>query len=246
MEPSVAFYESFPLVFARCFGLAIVLPVREGLKGVVPVISFAAGLAVLISGSVPYEATASSISIGGEFVLGMLIGLPAALVVSIGAMLGELFDVGRGQNVGGLYDPISGVQQSHTALLAKSWVWAQLLLLGILEQLVGGLSRSFDVVSAGGFSVTQLQEVGYGIVRFLSPMLSGMMTAYFPFALAFLLLNCAMGFIGKVVPQLSLFGEVFQAKTYFGLAVMVYLLRSDFDATLLHVALPVRWMLPGG
>ena len=161
-------------------------------------------------------AQASTAAYLGEFLIGVLLAVPAALVLSGAAMFGELFDITRGATLGQFYDPSFESSVPTMGLLLRQLSWLLLLLLGFMETLLGGLVASFNIVPAASFPAMDLVRVGYELMAFTGAILVQLISLFLPFGVLFLLISLAVGYLGKVLPQVALHGESFALKTALG------------------------------
>jgi len=222
-----AFLNAFPSAFFRALGLIAVLPIGDKLSGVIQKLLLAAGLALLSAGSIESSGLHGVFGAVGEFLIGFVISIPLALAVSAAKMWGELFDAGRGQTIGSMYDPVNGSSLSSMAFLAKHYVWVLLLITGTLDRTIFSYYESFSIISPGEFAMANLSAFSQGIIIMLGYTLIGLISLYLVFAALFLLIDCFVGLISKSVPQVSFFSESFQVKTYLGFLLILYIHQFD-------------------
>jgi len=222
-----AFLDAFPSAFFRALGVIVVLPIGDKLSGIVQKVMLAAGLALLTAGSIGETHSSGIFGALGEFLIGFVISLPLALAVSAAKMWGELFDAGRGQTIGSMYDPVNGSSLSSMAFLSKHYVWVLLLITGTLDRTILSYYESFSIIGAGGFTISNLTIFSQAIMIMLGYTLVGLISFYLVFASLFLLVDCFVGLISKSVPQVSFFSESFQVKTYLGFALILYVHQFD-------------------
>lgn len=173
-----------------------------------------------------------------EFVLGSIIALPAALVVSGAGMLGELFDAGRGQSIGSFYDPLIETQDSLSAALHRNLVWTVLLVGGFGEDLAAQMVRSADLFPLGLTDTVSLAHLTRGLVVFLNTGLMRVFTMFLPIAFLYLAIDVALGFIGKIVPNVINSNEAFVLKSAAGMALLWLAWRSGLADSLQLLATP--------
>ena len=227
----------------RCLGLIIALPFGEGALGAVQRLFFALALsAALAPGSTH---SVDLLSLGGEFLLGLAIGLPCALLMEMCGSFGELFDTARGQNLGQIVDPLSNQQSAAMGILFRAALLALLCIAGILPVMVSALSESFQVIPPGTVTPHSLVEHGQMMVMLVQRLLHGLFSAFLPLAIFFLLIDLGIGFVGKVKPGFQLSQEGFVAKTLLGIVLLLATLAIAPVASLMHLATPRLDMLLG-
>lgn len=230
---------SFALALFRALGLVAVLPLSASGFGLVSRLGVAAILAGVCAGRVPTLGTASLGNFGAEFVVGIIIGLPAALVISCAGMWGELFDSGRGQTIGALYDPLGATNESTMGVFCKTYLWAYLLVIGGAECIVGNFLRSFSLVEAGGLFANSIGVIGMRLMGGVAQVMTSLFAVFLPISVLFLVIDCSVGLISKMVPQVSLISESFQTKSWIGLLALWGAWKLDLGQGLLVLLKPL-------
>ncbi|NDC38450.1 MAG: type III secretion protein, partial [Proteobacteria bacterium] len=187
----------------RPLGMLIVLPLGWDLLGVSARITIAASLAAFSAPFVPPLVHCTFADCLGELVLGMLIALPAALLIECASNAGELFDTLRGQTIASVLDPLQQEVLSLSAILAKWTVWTLILTNGTALELAVGVVHSFSSVPPGAVLVGGIQEVGWKVLLYVPSLLKLTMTACLPFAFACIAVETLLAFISKQLPSLS-------------------------------------------
>jgi len=224
-----------PAVFFRALGLFALLPFEAGGSGIISRCQLALLMAVLFRGQAP--------GVGWyflplEFLTGLLLSLPAALFVSAGGMLGEFFDIGRGQNVVELYDPLHEGVQSLCGQAFRSLFWVLLLSTGLLPGLLAGFSQSLAVMKPAGLLSGDSQAAGGQIIRLMVVGMNRVLSALLPLAAAFFMVDAAACFLGKALPQINLQSETFLARSLLGILVIVAFFESGAAEFLMGAADP--------
>lgn len=210
-------------LFFRALGLISVLPLDYSLNAVGMRFVFAGGLAAIHWNldCVPGEGVDLVLGLLFDFLLGLCLGFPVALLVSIAAMLGELFDVMRGQQLGSLYDPLSQEQQSASATLFNMFAWSMLLQSGALCILVAGYSESYAKYPAGSLRPEVLEPLAWWLLSASVGSLERMFLCALPLIAIFLSIEVLAGFCAKLMPQIQLSSEAIAIKSVVGLVVLI-------------------------
>jgi type III secretory pathway component EscT len=218
----------FVLGFFRAMGLLVNIPLGSSSLSAAMRFGCAALLSILGLSLSSDARELSYLHIGAEFLIGFCLGLPAGLLLSGAAMFGELFDTGRGQSIGSLYDPFSASHDSQLAVMFRQFTWAYILFLGGGEILIGDYLESLHSVTLGApFETNELLKLGAIMVTSTCACLSGVLSAYLPCAALFLMLDLGLGFLGKLLPQHNFASESFILKSGLGAAILWGMWRLD-------------------
>jgi flagellar biosynthetic protein FliR len=204
--------EAWVLGFGRALGFVATIPIGFDLAGLGKRLGVAACLGAAIGSA--GAAGAAPLSVGAllsEVVIGLCLGAPIVFVVGGAALWGELFDAGRGESIGTLYDPSLGGMSSTMALSAQHLVWAYLVFSDVLLTAVGGLTASLDQVSLGAGA--RIDALGGRALESGRAVLGLALDAAVPWAVAYLGVELALGFVARFAPQVSLSTETFIVKS---------------------------------
>ncbi|NLF24902.1 MAG: flagellar biosynthetic protein FliR [Deltaproteobacteria bacterium] len=223
----------FWAAFFRSLGVLALLPFGSVLESCLRRVMFALVLGALLASFAGGSSSDGLVALSANFLVGVLVGLPFAIAVEAGGMLGELFDSGRGQNLASFYDPLSDIQQSQLAVCSKLMVWATLLISGALERVVLTLKQSFAILPCSEDLLTRLPEIGMRLLIVLDFAFTGTVALFLPLALVFLLSDCLVGGLSKILPGANFYGDSFQLKSYVGLLLLVVLVHDDWSGQLI-------------
>ncbi len=212
-----------------------IIPLGDGSIGILRKLPLAVLLALMAGPVKTFDPIAG---LPGEVFIGLLIGLPLALLITAAGMFGDLFDTERGQSLATIYDPLQDVQESATGILLKNLLWAELLFLGAGEDLVRGFILSFERIAPGSLNSEGWFFELDALLTFLTSRGILIFKIFIPWAVLFLAVEISMGFVSKVVPQVSLSSESFQLKSYLGVLILAsayaYDIQLDFAQLFLH------------
>lgn len=238
MDFSEAFISNLTPIFFRAFGFLTLLPFGFSIVKFGTRMSLALFIALFFSANLPMAHSGSTYFVFFEFLIGALLALPAALFVNLVEAWGSLFDTARGQSISQAYDPITQVHGSQFSMLLRYLIWASLLYLGFMEQGIVALWDSFKQIPAGSWGITNFSNNSVHLLEMIGKLVSGLFLTFLPFGLAFLLVEVAVGFLSKLVPKISLFGESFLCKTIVGFFLLFALSRFELGASLLRITAP--------
>lgn len=220
----------FALVSARVSGLMLMAPLwsMPGLPKMVR-----AGIVVLLtlllmplvaSVRVPEAALALPLPLAGELMVGLLIGLTAAVIVYGVTLAGEVISLQMGLSLGHALAPTPeaevssvGQLQSVLGLLIYASVGGHLML-------IRGLADSLSVLPPG--VLPSFEAVGRSGALLFGTLFSTALRAAAPVMVALLLANVAIAILGRAVPQLNAMMVSFPITIGLGLLVLGLALPS--------------------
>ena len=224
-------------LFCRVFGALALLPLEKGLSGLMLRFSLSSAGALFLSAIIKSPGGSSGLELLAEFALGALLSLPALLVCSSCAMLGEIFDVARGQNVAELYDPAGAKGSSLCAEFFERFAAVLLFSAGLFDRMLSVLAQSFTViVKAAGWRPGQ--EGLLQIVELIAMVLGQFCLFFLPLLLAFSLVDLVFGYAAKLLPQVSMQSEIMLAKSAAGFFLLMQLSRQECFGRLMALADP--------
>lgn len=238
----------FALVASRLGGLLMLQPVLGALS--IPMnlrVLLVLGLAALITPmiSLPAAAPATPLALvfamATEILLGALIGL-VGVACFVGLQIGaQLIAQESGLAFGQIVDPTSEEQESVLGVFYIQLAAVLYLIVGGHRALVGACLDTFQTMPllsarpvAGASVEILLQALGVGghvALRVATPAM-----------LAMFLVNVALGFISRTMPQLNVIAVGFSLKALVAFAVMAAALPSAADAFIESVAQAYRWI----
>lgn len=245
MDEACEYLRQLAPFFCRIAGALALLPLDSGIQGLALRLSLAAAGAVFIGSILPAAEQVSAAGLVLEFVLGALLSLPVLVVLSSSAMLGELFDVARGQSVAELYDPSSARNVSSCSMFFEKYAVVLLLAAGMPDRLLAVILRSFQVLGRAD-EVTPWIERAKRAVEFIPVALGEFCWFFLPVLLVFSLIDLVFACFGRFLPQTALQTEIMLAKSVTGLALLACMQNQQGWLQLLGLAFAENWlqMLP--
>jgi flagellar biosynthetic protein FliR len=216
----------FVLVFFRTAGMMLAAPlfgstrIPRRLK-VLFALVLAAGLLPGISAppKLPETSLQLAFGIGGELVFGLIMGLGLSLVFIAVSWAGEIMGQQMGINLAETFDPQFG---GHGSLVGDMYfMLALIVFLGIRGHLavIDGLAGSFKalpLLSAG--MDKPLLDVFVGLLTGAT-ILALKVAA--PMLVTMLVVDLALGFVGKTMPQINVMTSGMTLRAGIGIAVLV-------------------------
>jgi flagellar biosynthetic protein FliR len=215
----------YVLVFFRVAGLMLGAPVFGSANipkrvKVLLAIVLAWGLSpTLVRPELPTSSWALAVGIGGELIFGWAMGMALSLVFIAVTWAGEIIGQQMGINLGETFDPQYG---KNGALIGDMYFMLALVIFlscGGHREMVAGIHASFE----------HLPLLGVGMNGHIFDLLAGWLNAAMvlamklaaPMLLTMLIVDLAMGFIGKTMPQLNVMTTGTSLKSALGIGVLL-------------------------
>lgn len=208
----------------RALGLIALLPFGSvGPLGPLR-LALAFGLAVSQFSLAPTNQSVGVLDLIPEFFFGVLLVLPAILALSVISMSSELFESLRGQTLSAFVDPLGAKEQQEGehawALLARQLAWVTVLVAGFGEVMIATFAESVRLMPVGALWDVSLSQSARAVVLAICMHLEWCVLIAGACAIVALLVECAGGWIAKVMPQVSLMNEIFLIKSVLLFAVV--------------------------
>jgi flagellar biosynthetic protein FliR len=232
---------SFLLVLTRVSGFLVFLPLpvlRAAPESVRILLSILVAVALfpvwptLAPGEVPFgQLVVWAIS---ELGFGLTVGLAVAFLTEGFQMAAQSIGLQAGYGYASTIDPTSEADSSVLGVIAMLFTSMLIFTLGIDHQLIRILAASFTRFPAGSWTPS-LQSMD-GVLHLGSGMLSTGLRLAFPVIALLLLIDVALGLLGRIQQQLQLLSLAFPAKMLAALALL----------TMLTPALPRLFQISAG
>lgn len=216
---------AFILVFFRVAGLMLSAPLFGSAK--IPrrvKLMLAIVLAFGLCGGVarpawPPNAWVLAVGIGGELIFGLAMGMALGLVFIAVNWAGEIIGQQMGINLGEVFDPQFGKQGSLVGDLYFMLTLVIFLLCNGHHAMLRGIRTSLEVLPLLSVGPTT------GVLQLLLDLLKAAtllaMQLAAPMLLTMLIVDLALGFIGKTMPQINVMTAGVSMKTAIGVGVLL-------------------------
>lgn len=218
-------------VSIRCLGVISLLPLAQGAVSQLQRFSLSLLIALALQGVVPAQSF-SFWGLAGEFLIGIIIAVPTAIVLECAAIWGELLDWGRGQTMANLIDPLTHRSTAPTAMLLHWAIWIYVITAGGLELVLNGFAQSFQLVPAFALEVSMLPGIGQRLLVLIGQQLSGVFGIFLPLACIYLLVDFCVGILSKLLPQVSFTHESFISKSALALIFLCIVSQMQLEESL--------------
>jgi flagellar biosynthetic protein FliR len=167
-----------------------------------------------------------AVGIGGELIFGLIMGLGVSLVFIAVSWAGEIMGQQMGMNLAESFDPTFG---ASTIVGDLNFMLALIVFLIIRghHALIEGLAASFTALPLLSAGMTpNLFDIFTGLVTGATVLA---MKVAAPMLVTMLVVDLALGFIGKTVPQINVMTSGLTLRSGIGIGVLIFglMLTSD-------------------
>lgn len=223
---SLLTFEYYLLVLVRIASFIAVAPFF-GL-GSVPTrvkIGFSAVLAILVAQAIPGSVTYDGmleygVIVGKEALTGLLIGMTANCCTYIIGFAGQLMDMQIGLSMAQEYNPLTRTEESVTGNLYYYSIMLLLLISDLYQYIIKAIADSFTLIPVNA-QIFQWEYLVNGMIRFVTDMLVIGFRIMLPVFACCMIMNCILGIMAKVAPQMNMFSVGIQLKIFAGYAVLI-------------------------
>ena len=164
-----------------------------------------------------------------EAVTGLLIGWGAQICMTVAAFAGSIADMEVGLSMVSLMDPLTRESATFSGVFYQYLFTLMLIISGLYQYLLQALIDTFTLIPVGG-AVLQIDSLLSSMMRFMSDYIIIGFRICLPIFCVILILNCTLGVLAKVSPQMNMFAVGMQMKVLVGLSVMFLTVRMLPDA----------------
>lgn len=175
-----------------------------------------------------------AMGIGGEFLIGFIIGLMAKLIFTAVDIAGEIMGIQMGFSIVNVIDPQTSAQVPIVGTFQSLLCSLIFLSINGHHYFLAALAESFNILPPLRFGLSE--DLLSGIVRFIGEMFVLAIKIGAPVMVALLLANVAMSILAKTMPQMNLMAIGFPITITGGLIIMSlslplfgYLMQKVFE-----------------
>ena len=223
---SLLTFEYYLLVLVRIASFVAVAPFF-GLNSV-PTrvkVGFSATLALLVAQVMPGE-----LSYGGmleygviavkETITGLTLGMMANACTYIIGFAGHMIDMQVGLSMAQEYNPLTRTQESITGNMYYYAIMLLLLISDLYHYVVRAVADSFTLIPVNA-QIFQWEYLVNSIVTLITDLLILGFRIMLPVFACCMVMNCVLGIMAKVAPQMNMFAVGIQIKIFVGYAILV-------------------------
>ena len=160
-----------------------------------------------------------SIIVVKEGITGLLIGFAANICNSIILLAGNLLDMNIGFSMATEYNPQMRTQASVSGNFYSYLVMLLLISTNMHHYILRAMADSYQLIPVNG-QVFQWDQLLSGITTYMIDLFVIAFRCILPMFACIMILNCVLGIMAKVSPQMNMFAVGMQLKVLVGLFIM--------------------------
>jgi len=165
-----------------------------------------------------------------EGITGLLIGYSASICNSIVLFSGALIDMQVGLSMAQEFNPMTQMQESITGNFYNYMVMLMMLATNMYQYVLRAICESYQLLPISQ-QVFQWDYLLKGITDYMSALIILGFQITLPVFACMMIVNCVLGIMAKVSPQMNMFAVGMQLKVLIGLAVMFFAVMLLSDVT---------------
>lgn len=159
-----------------------------------------------------------------EALTGFLIGWGAQICTTVTSLAGSVADMEIGISMVSLMDPTTRQQATFTGVFYQYIFTLFFMITGLYQYLLRALVDSFTLIPVNG-AVFRTEALTESVITFMGNYLAMGFRIILPIFCTMILLNCILGILAKVSPQLNMFAVGMQLKVLVGLGILFLTVR---------------------
>ncbi len=159
-----------------------------------------------------------------EALTGFLIGWGAQICTTVTSFAGSIADMEIGISMVSLMDPTTRQQATFTGVFYQYIFTLFLMISGMYQYLLLALTDSFTLIPVNG-AIFKSDSLLESVIMFMGDYLAMGFRIILPIFCTMILLNCILGILAKVSPQLNMFAVGMQLKVLVGLVILFLTVR---------------------
>lgn len=161
-----------------------------------------------------------AVIVAKEALTGFVIGWGAQICASVTSFAGSIADMEIGLSMVSLLDPATKQQATFTGVFYQYMFTLFMIITGLYEYLLRALAESFILIPING-AMFKTEALLSSVLLFLADYVSIGFRIIMPIFCAMIFLNCVLGVLAKVSPQLNMFAVGMQLKVLVGLGILL-------------------------
>ncbi len=159
-----------------------------------------------------------------EALTGFLIGWGAQICTTVTSFAGSIADMEIGLSMVSLLDPTTKEQATFTGVFYQYMFTLFMIISGLYQYLLRAMADTFTLIPINGAIIRQ-EALLESILLFLGDYITIGFRIILPIFCAMIFLNCVLGILAKVSPQLNMFAVGIQFKVLVGLMILFLSMR---------------------
>ena len=154
-----------------------------------------------------------------EGITGLLMGFAANICNSIILFAGNIIDMDIGLSMAQEFDPMTNSQVTITGNLYQYLLLLMMVVTNMHHYVLRALIDSYQVIPVNG-QVFQWDSLAESMTTYMADSFVIAFRIVLPVFACMMILNCILGIMAKVAPQMNMFAVGMQLKVLLGLVVM--------------------------
>ncbi len=154
-----------------------------------------------------------------EGITGLLIGFGASICNSIVLLAGRIADMEIGLSMVQMFDPMTREQSGFTGTLYQYAVLLMMMATNLHHYFFRAFTDAYRMIPVGGASI-DTEKLMTAMLQFMTDYILISFRICIPIIAAILILNCMLGVLAKIAPQVNMFSVGIQIKILVGLTVL--------------------------
>jgi len=159
-----------------------------------------------------------------EALTGFVIGWGAQICTTVTSFAGSIADMEIGLSMVSLIDPTTREQATFTGVFYQYIFTLFMIISGLYQYLLGALVDTFTLIPING-AIFKSEALMESVLLFLGDYIVIGFRIILPIFCAMIFLNCVLGVLAKVSPQLNMFAVGMQLKVLVGLGILFLSVR---------------------
>ncbi len=154
-----------------------------------------------------------------EGITGLLIGFAANICNSIIVFSGKIIDMEIGLAMANIYDPTTNSQSGLTGTMYNYLIMLLLMATDMHHYILRALIDTYQIIPING-TVFNWQHIMGTMTMYISDLMIIGFRIVLPIFASSMILNCILGIMAKVAPQMNMFAVGVQLKILLGVSIM--------------------------
>ncbi|MCI9005373.1 MAG: flagellar biosynthetic protein FliR [Lachnospiraceae bacterium] len=154
-----------------------------------------------------------------EGITGLLIGFAANICNSIIVFSGKVIDMEIGLAMANMYDPTTQTQSGITGTMYNYFIMLLLIATDMHHYILRALVDTYQLIPVNG-AVFDWNHLMVSMTMFITDLMVLGFRIVLPIFACSMILNCILGIMAKVAPQMNMFAVGIQIKILLGFTVM--------------------------
>lgn len=154
-----------------------------------------------------------------EGITGLLIGFAANICNSIVLLSGKIIDMDIGLSMAQVFDPVNNTTSGISGNLYNYFILMLLMVTNMHHYILRAIIDTYEIIPVNG-AVFDWEHLLVSMLTFVTDLMVIGFRIVLPVFACIMILNCVLGILVKVAPQLNMFSVGMQLKVIVGLVVI--------------------------